>query len=51
MRPEIRMAKYIEGLESYRAGRLSCEAGELLGISEWNPAVFASAMRRKERRD
>lgn len=29
------MARYIEGLERYRAGRLSCEeAAELLGISE-----------------
>jgi len=35
MRPEVRMARYIEGLERYRAGRLSCgEAAELLGISE-----------------
>ena len=35
MRPEVRMARYIEGLECYRAGRLSCgEAAELLGISE-----------------
>jgi transposase len=29
------MTRYIEGLERYRAGRLSCgEAAELLGISE-----------------
>lgn len=29
------MARYIEGLERYRAGRLSCEeAAELLGVSE-----------------
>lgn len=29
------MARYVEGLERYRAGRLSClEAAELLGISE-----------------
>ena len=29
------MARYIEGLERYRAGRLSCgEAAALLGISE-----------------
>jgi hypothetical protein len=35
MRPEVRMARYIEGLERYRTGRLSCgEAAELLGISE-----------------
>src|SRR6516165_612401 len=35
MRPEVRMARYIEGLERYRAGRLSCEeAAELLGVSE-----------------
>ena len=35
MRPEVRMARYIEGLERYRAGRLSCgEAAALLGISE-----------------
>src|SRR6516162_9521231 len=35
MRPELRMARYIEGLERYRAGRLSCEeAAELLGVSE-----------------
>ena len=34
MRPEIRMARYIEGLECHRAGRLSCEVAELLGISE-----------------
>src|ERR1700746_1166083 len=35
MRPEVRMARYIEGLERYRGGRLSCaEAAELLGISE-----------------
>ena len=35
MRPEVRMARYIEGLERYRARRLSCEeAAELLGVSE-----------------
>lgn len=51
MRPEIRMARHIEGLECYRAGRSSCEAAESLGISERNPGVFATAMRRKERRD
>src|ERR1700732_3431644 len=35
MRPEVRMARYIEGLERYRAGRLSCEeAAELLGVGE-----------------
>ena len=33
MRAEVRMARYIEGLERYRAGRLSCEeAAELLGV-------------------
>src|ERR1700730_17587105 len=35
MRPEVRMARYVEALERYRGGRLSCvEAAELLGISE-----------------
>jgi transposase len=35
MLPEVRMARYLEGLESYRAGRLNCvEAAELLGLSE-----------------
>jgi transposase len=35
MRPEVRMARYLEGLERQRAGRLSCvEAAEFLGISE-----------------
>src|ERR1700682_3748776 len=35
MQPEVRMARYVEGLERYRGGRLSCiEAAELLGISE-----------------
>src|SRR6516162_438954 len=35
MRPEVRMARYIEGLERYRSGRLSCEeAAELLEVSE-----------------
>lgn len=40
MRPEVRMAWYVEALERYRGGRLSCfEAAELLGISDlhrWN---------------
>jgi transposase len=35
MRPEVRMARYLEGLERHRAGRLSCiEAAEFLGMSE-----------------
>src|SRR5260370_28053815 len=35
MRPEVRMARYLEALERYRGGRLSCvEAAEFLGISE-----------------
>jgi transposase len=35
MRPEVRMARCLEGLESYRAGRLSMmEAAELVGVSE-----------------
>src|SRR5712675_2593908 len=35
MRPEVRMARYLEALERYRGGRLSCiEAAELLGVSE-----------------
>jgi transposase len=35
VRPEVRIARYVEGLEQYRAGRLSCvEAAELLGIGE-----------------
>jgi transposase len=35
MQPEVRMARYVEALERYRCGRLSCvEAAELLGISE-----------------
>jgi transposase len=35
MRPEVRMARYLEGLERYRGGRLSCiEAAEFLGMSE-----------------
>lgn len=35
MRPEVRMARYLEGLERQRAGRLSCvEAAEFLGLSE-----------------
>ena len=35
MRPEVRMARYIEGIDRYRSGRLSClEAAEFLGISE-----------------
>src|SRR5437868_2858184 len=35
MRPEVRMARYVEALERYRGGRLSCmEAAEFLGISE-----------------
>ena len=32
MRPEVRMARYMEALEQYRGGRLSCvEAAEFLG--------------------
>jgi transposase len=35
MRPEVRMARYLEGLERHRGGHLSClEAAEFLGISE-----------------
>src|SRR5438105_15327007 len=35
MRPEVRMARYVEALERYRGGRLSCmEAAEFLGIRE-----------------
>ena len=35
MRPEVRMSRYLDGLERYRSGRLSCiEAAELLGVSE-----------------
>src|SRR5689334_18701739 len=35
MRPEVRMARYVEALERHRGGRLSCvEAAEVLGISE-----------------
>jgi transposase len=35
MRPEVRMARYLEGLSRYRAGAFSCvEAAEFLGISE-----------------
>src|SRR3974390_2478245 len=35
MRSEVRMARYVEGVKRYCAGRLSCmEAAELLGISE-----------------
>src|ERR1700757_2355754 len=35
MRPEVRMARYVEALERYRGGRLSCvEAAQLLGVSE-----------------
>src|SRR5438067_11063603 len=35
MRPEVRMARYVEALERYRGGRLICmEAAEVLGISE-----------------
>ena len=35
MRPEMRMARYVAGLERYRAGSLSCvSAADLLGISE-----------------
>lgn len=35
MLPEVRMARCLEGLESYRAGRLSLmEAAELVGVSE-----------------
>ena len=35
MRPEVRMSRYLDGLERYRSGRLSCiEAAELLGLSE-----------------
>jgi transposase len=35
MQPEVRLARYVEALERYRGGRLSCvEAAELLGISE-----------------
>ena len=35
MRPEVRMARYVEALERHRGGRLSCiEAVEVLGISE-----------------
>jgi transposase len=35
MRPEVRMSRYLEGLERHRAGRLSClEAAEFLGINE-----------------
>ena len=51
MRPEVRMARYIEGLERYRAGRLSCEeAAELLGVSERHSGVFATATRRTGRK-
>lgn len=35
MRPEVRMARLVEGLERYRAGHLRClDAAELLGMSE-----------------
>jgi Winged helix-turn helix len=35
MRPEVRVARYLEGLSRYRAGAFSgCEAAEFLGISE-----------------
>ena len=35
MLPEVRMARCLEGLEGYRAGRLSVlEAAELIGVSE-----------------
>lgn len=35
MRPEVRMSRYLDGIQRYRAGRLSCvDAAELLGISE-----------------
>lgn len=35
MRPEVRMARYLEGLSRYRVGKFSClEAAEFLGISE-----------------
>ena len=35
MLPEVRMARVLDAIASYRAGRLSCvEAGELLGLSE-----------------
>ena len=33
MRPEVRMARYLEGLSRYRAGGFSCvEAAEFLGV-------------------
>src|SRR5579885_572029 len=35
MRPEVRMARLLDGLARYRSGRLSCvEAAEFLGMSE-----------------
>jgi len=35
MRPQVWAARYIEGLERYRSGRLSCgESAELPGVSE-----------------
>ncbi len=35
MRPEVRMSRYLDGLNRHFAGRLSCvDAAELLGISE-----------------
>lgn len=35
MRPEVRMSRYLDGLNRHRAGRLSCvDAADLLGISE-----------------
>ena len=35
MRPEVRMSRYLDGLNRHISGRLSCvAAAELLGISE-----------------
>jgi hypothetical protein len=34
MRPEARMARYVEASERYRGGRLSCVEAAELGISE-----------------
>ncbi len=35
MRPEVRMSRYLDGINRYRHGGLNCvEAAELLGISE-----------------
>jgi hypothetical protein len=45
MRPEVRMARYVETLERYRGGRSSCEeAAELLGVTARRPTYRTASV-------